>query len=174
MSSKNSQLVYLSVGSNIERYRHVSSALDYLHQTFGEIEVSKVYESEAVGFEGDNFFNLVVGIKTDKTLLELNAWLKKLENQHGRDRKAPKFSARTLDVDVLTFGDHHGRVEGVELPRPEVLENAFVLLPLAELAGDKIHPSENKSYHQLWQDYDQSKQKLWPVTFNWQGRDLSA
>lgn len=164
--------VYISIGSNIERYRHVIAALDALNTWFGELVISPVYESESVGFEGSDFLNLVVSIETELTVGELSRRFKQLEADNGRTRSAPKFSPRTLDLDILTYDDTAGAIDGVELPRAEILSNAFVLRPLADIAGDELHPVCRQSYRQLWRSY-QRDQKLWPVDFSWQGRQVS-
>lgn len=166
--------VYLSLGSNIDRYRHISAALDALAADFGALDISTVYESEAVGFDGSNFLNLVVGMHTDLPIGDLSTRLKQIEDENGRNRKGPKFSPRTLDIDILTVDDFVGEDSGVELPRDEITKNAFVLLPMAELAPDTLHPSLKRSYSELWQGYDQSAQKLWPVGFEWRGEEISV
>lgn len=166
--------VYLSLGSNIDRYRHISAALDALAGQFGELAISTVYESESVGFAGSHFLNLVVAIDTRLSLAELSAVLKQIEDENGRDRSGPKFSPRTLDIDILTFDDFCGEAGGVRLPRDEITKNAFVLRPLAELAPEELHPVEKKTYRSLWQEYDAARQKLWPVSFVWRGRELSC
>lgn len=159
--------VYLSLGSNIEREKNLSAGLDALVQAFGDLRMSEVFESEAVGFDGDNFYNLVAAIETDLSVGELAMRLRTIEDDNGRVRSGPKFSARTLDIDILTYDDLTGVVDGVKLPRGEILKNAFVLLPLSELAPDTQHPLEKKTYQQLWEEYDQASQKLWPVQFDW-------
>ncbi|GMG85740.1 2-amino-4-hydroxy-6-hydroxymethyldihydropteridine diphosphokinase [Biformimicrobium ophioploci] len=159
--------VYLSLGSNIEREQHICAALDALAQAFGALQVSSVYESEAVGFEGENFYNLVVGIHTGLSVTELSAVLKQIEDDNGRCRNGPKFSARTLDIDILTYDDLVGEHGGVQLPRDEITRNAFVLWPLAEIAPDARHPQTGERYASLWDAYDKSKQKLWAVEFSW-------
>lgn len=164
--------VYISIGSNIDRKLYVTSALDALAEWFGELIISPVYESEAVGFDGSPFYNLVVGVDTHWSVGELSRRFKQLEADNGRRRDVPKFSARTLDLDILTYDAVVGEVDGVELPRSEILKNAFVLWPLAEVAPDALHPCCGQSYRQLWQDY-RSNQKLWPVDFTWQGRLIS-
>jgi len=164
--------VYISIGSNIQRYRHVTAALDALADWFGELLISPVYETEPVGFNGSNFLNLVVGIDTDWPVGELSRRFKQLERENGRQVNARKFSPRTLDLDILTYDDAAGTVDGVSLPRAEILKNAFVLQPLADIAPDERHPVCGQSYRQLWQAYDQ-KQNLWPVAFNWQGQLIS-
>ncbi|MGC8120095.1 2-amino-4-hydroxy-6-hydroxymethyldihydropteridine diphosphokinase [Marinobacter sp. VGCF2001] len=164
--------VYISIGSNIERYRHVTAALDALAEWFGELQISPVYESESVGFDGSDFLNLVVGVDTDEPVGTLSRYFKKLEAENGRKATAPKFSPRTLDLDILTWGDATGTIDGVELPRAEILKNAFVLRPLADIAPGEMHPVCGETYGRLWQTY-QRDQKLWPVDFSWQGRRIS-
>ncbi|MDO3385300.1 2-amino-4-hydroxy-6-hydroxymethyldihydropteridine diphosphokinase [Gilvimarinus sp. SDUM040013] len=165
--------VYLSLGSNIDRYRHIAAALDALALRFGELTISTVYESEAVGFAGSNFLNLVVGIETAESLADLSQTLKQIEDANGRDRSGPKFSPRTLDIDILTYDDFCGEAGGVQLPRDEITKNAFVLLPLSELAPEQRHPVAQKTYRSLWQEYDSAQQKLWAVSFEWRGRQIS-
>jgi len=164
--------VYVSIGSNIEQQRHISACLDALKEHFGELALSPVYESEAVGFEGENFYNLVAGFSTGLGVAELARLLRLIEAENGRKRNGPKFSARTLDIDILTYDNLTGTVEGVLLPRDEILHNAFVLLPLAELAPEDRHPSLKVTYQALWEDYDKKSQKLWKIPFQWQGRSL--
>lgn len=157
--------VYLSLGSNIEREKHIRGALHELETRYGDLLVSTVYESEAVGFEGDAFFNLVVGMDTDKTVATLAAELRAIEEAHGRERQGPKFSSRTLDIDILTYGNACGEIDGVLLPRDEILKNAFVLRPLADIAGNDRHPETTRTFAEHWDAYDQKKQKLWPIAF---------
>ncbi|MEP1213508.1 MAG: 2-amino-4-hydroxy-6-hydroxymethyldihydropteridine diphosphokinase [Marinobacter sp.] len=164
--------VYISIGSNIDRERYITAALDALDHWFGRLLISSVYESESVGFDGSPFYNLVVGVDTELAVAELSVRFKQLEADNGRLRDVPKFSARTLDLDILTYDDEVGTVDGVELPRGEILKNAFVLLPLAEIAPADIHPVCGQRYHDLWQAYDRD-QKLWTVDFIWQGRLIS-
>ena len=166
--------VFVSIGTNIHRYFHVKAALDHLSETFGALDISNVYESEAVGFEGDHFLNLVARFDTDMEVGRLSRWLKALEDQYGRCRNVEKFSARTLDIDILTYDHLVGDIEGVELPRDEIPKNAFVLLPLSEIAGDETHPAYDCNYRDMWLSYDASSQKLWSVDFKWQGKTISS
>ena len=160
--------VFLSLGSNIDRYGHVSAALDALQASFGELLISRVYESEAVGFDGDNFLNLVVGIETSLDLEGLTSALKAIEDDNGRQRNRPRFSARTLDIDVLVHAD----ADDGESLRDEAALNAFVLRPLADVAPAAIDPMTRDSYSKLWREYS-GPQKLWPVDFRWTGRLIS-
>lgn len=155
--------VLLSLGSNINREHNIRGALKALREQFGRIECSPVYESESVGFAGDPFYNLVVAITTDNTVVQLTTLLHDIEDQYGRTREGERFSSRTLDIDILTYGDAVGVIDGVRLPRAEILKNAFVLLPMADLMPDQLHPVQHKTYAQLWQAFDQASQKLWQV-----------
>lgn len=155
--------VFLGLGSNIGAPLHIRRALAALEQQFGSLQVSPIYESEAVGFTGNNFLNLVVAINTDLSVAQLHAALRKIENANGRDRSAPKFSGRTLDIDILMYDDCVGDVGGVALPRDEIVKNAFVLKPLCDLAPELLHPQYKKSMAQMWEEYDKTKQKLWQV-----------
>ncbi len=156
--------VLLGLGSNKSPHEHIKSALEALTLGFGPLRQSPVYESEAVGFKGSHFLNMVVEITTDLPVGELLLQLRKIEDNHGRDRSQPKFASRTLDIDILTYDQIVGIVDGISLPRDEILKNAFVLRPLADTWPDRLHPEINRSFLALWQDYDHSTQKLWPVT----------
>jgi len=161
----------LSLGSNIDAESNIRAALAALNLLFTDIRISTTYESHAVGFDGDNFLNLVVLVDTDKGLAEVAAMLKRLEDELGRDRRQARFSGRTMDIDILLYGDESGICSGIELPRPEVTENAYVLQPLAQLLPDVVNPATGKSYFELWQHYDKTKQQLWAVDVDWSARD---
>jgi 2-amino-4-hydroxy-6-hydroxymethyldihydropteridine diphosphokinase len=161
--------VYIGVGSNIDRQRNVTASLDALTTAYGDLRVSTVFESEAVGFRGDPFYNLVVGLETVETVGSLAEFLGKIEHDCGRRRDAPRFSSRSMDLDLLTYEDVVGVVDGVSLPRDGIAENAFVLGPLAEIAGAEIHPTLRTSYADLWRRFDVGKRGLRPVDFTWGG-----
>jgi len=165
--------VCLGLGSNVEPEQHIIAALDALSQSFGELQISRVFESEAVGFKGNNFYNLVVVVHTDLSVNDLVQKLRAIENDNGRDRSKPKFSPRTLDIDILAYGNLVGEFDGVSLPRDEIVKNAFVLWPLAELMPDRQHPATGQTYAALWQAYDKNQQQLAPVEFSWRGEIIS-
>lgn len=165
--------VFLGLGSNTQKHKHLCAGLDALAQTFGSLDISPVYESLSVGFDGRNFYNLVVGIHTSLDVAALSKTLKAIEDANGRLRDGPKFAPRTLDIDILTYDDLVGVYAGVELPRDEVWLNAFVLRPLADLAPAAVLPGRTETYAHLWQSYHNPAQQLWPVSFVWQGRELS-
>ena len=144
--------VYLSLGSNIDAQRHLTTALDELRERFGAISASPAYRFQAVGFEGPDFTNLAVGINTTLEPEVLNDWLHALEDRHGRRRDVPRFSSRTLDVDIVLYGARvvHGPGH-LQIPRPD-LAHAFVLQPLADIAAEVSHPVSATSIAQLWRD----------------------
>ena len=158
--------IYISVGSNVDRDRHTRGGINALKTYFSEIELSRVYESEAVGFKGSHFYNLVVGAKTALPIDEVCRVLKRIESEHGRVRGEKKFSPRTLDLDLLLFDDVITD-EGVEIPRGEICTNAFVLQPLAEIAPELVHPTTGETIGSMWENYDKARQQLWPIEFQW-------
>jgi 2-amino-4-hydroxy-6-hydroxymethyldihydropteridine diphosphokinase len=166
--------VFLGVGSNIERERYITAGLDALHGLFHGLALSSIYDSAAIGFQGQPFLNLVAAVHTDLPLAKLAATLRHIEVEHGRPANATRFSARQLDIDILTYDDVVDTVSGVTLPREEILQNAFVLCPLAELAPDTLHPGVKRSYRSLWAAYNQAVQPLRKVDFMWRGRAISA
>ena len=150
--------VFLGVGSNIDRETSIRYGLKALESCYGELQVSPVYESEAYGFDGDDFFNLVVGFKTDLGIDEIEAQLKKIEFKSGRKKDDSSYNPRTLDIDLLLYGDLV--CDKHELPRIDVVEYAFVLKPLCDIAPNLVHPVEKKTIKELWQGFDDPEQQL--------------
>lgn len=141
---------WLSLGSNLDPERHLRAALAELHARFGALVVSPAYRFAAVGFEGPDFVNLAVGIDSDLDPHALNDWLHALEDRHGRQRGVPRFSSRTLDVDIVLFDDLVLSGPGhLEIPRRELAE-AFVLRPLADIAPDLREPRSGRTLRELW------------------------
>ena len=157
------QRVWLSIGSNVEREKNVVGCIKALREQFGELILSQLYENASFGFEGSPFYNLVVGFESDRSVDELTQIFRRIEADHGRVRGGPKFAARSLDIDLLTYGDQVIKDGNLVLPRPEVLEYAFVLGPLAEVAGGELHPVAGKTYSELWNEFDKTKHELIPV-----------
>jgi 2-amino-4-hydroxy-6-hydroxymethyldihydropteridine diphosphokinase len=146
--------VYVSIGSNIEREQNIRSAIQALQRRYGTLAISSVYETRAVGFDGDNFLNLVVGFDTGDSPETVRATLARIEHEHGRRRDgAPRFSARTLDLDILLYGDLIRHEGGIDVPRAEIRQQAFVLAPLAELTPDTRHPETGETYQTMWEGF---------------------
>ena len=150
--------VWVSVGSNIQPELNVQAAIALANQAFGELILSPVYKTPAVGFEGEDFLNLVFGFDTEMPVGEVRTLLHRIEDQQGRVRDGLKFVPRTLDLDLLTYGDLVS--EALDIPRKEITRYAFVLKPLALVAGDEIHPPSGKSYARLWREFDQGDEML--------------
>ena len=158
-------IIYISLGSNIDREVNTRAGVAALKQAFGNLTLSSVYESEAVGFDGDAFYNMVITCEVDKLVHDSNQVLRDIEDANGRDRSGPKFSSRTLDLDLLLYDELILDENGLVLPRGEILKNAFVLWPLAEIAPDLVHPEVGISYAELWARFDKTKESLRPIAF---------
>jgi 2-amino-4-hydroxy-6-hydroxymethyldihydropteridine diphosphokinase len=156
--------VYIGVGSNVDPEANIRQGIQLLRRAFGDLIVSPVYESPAVGFAGDNFYNLVVGFDTVLDPKALIQALHTIEIHCGRERgKAARLSPRTLDLDLLLYGDWVLHEEKLELPRRDILEYAFVLRPLADIAGDLLHPVSGQRIEDLWQRFERNAQPLQPL-----------
>lgn len=162
--------IYISLGSNVEREYHIKKGLCALASAFNltleELILSSLFESEAVGFSGNAFFNMVVGIETSQTVEQVAYKLRDIEYNYGRTRDAKKFSPRTLDLDLLLYDDLI--IDSpAQLPRNEIDKNAFVLWPLSEIAPQLIHPIIKQDYETLWRNYDKAHQQLKIVDNCW-------
>ena len=158
--------VLLSLGSNLRPQHHLQAAVRVLRERFGQIAVSPAYRTPAVGFDGPDFLNNAVMLDTDLPLAELDDWLHAVEDAHGRDRSGPRFSDRTLDIDVVYYGDLV--VEGpghLRIPRPE-LKHAFVLKPLAEIAPEMVEPVSGRTLRALWAGHPAHDQDFEAVTLD--------
>lgn len=162
--------VYVSIGSNINREEMIRSCIASLNEVFGEPTKSSVYESISVGFEGDNFLNMVVGFTADDHV-ELVEKLRGIEQAHGRTREEKKYASRTLDLDLLLFGNEDLHDKGIDVPRAEISRYAFVLGPLAELIPEKVHPTTGKTFADMWSEFCVERpteaDSIWPVSFHW-------
>jgi len=152
--------VFIDIGSNINREENIQSCVDQLRVDFPGIIFSKAYESESLGFEGDPFINITAGFETDLSYPDLKFHLKNIENKHARERvRNSKFISRTLDVDVVLYGNQVLQPE-YDVPRSEILKYPFVLFPLAEIAPDFIHPQQKISIAQLAKATELNKNSL--------------
>ena len=157
--------VYVSVGSNLDRERNIATALQLLTDRYGELQQSSVYESAAVGFDSAPFYNLVLGFSTQESPRVIQDQLHAIEERCGRQRTTT-LSARTLDLDLLLYDDRVMADGKLVLPREDINRYAFVLGPLAEIAGTARHPVTALSYADMWAAFDDRDQLLtridWP------------
>ena len=144
---------YLGLGSNIEAEAHIAAGIAALREAFDNVVLSPIYRAAAVGFSGNDFINLVARIDTTLEPLELKRFLHALEDRHGRRRDVPKFSDRTLDIDILLYDDLYLLSPELEIPRDEILTAAHVLKPLADLAPDLRHPVRRQTMSDLWRAF---------------------
>lgn len=155
--------VFVSIGSNIGREGNIRGAIRGLRACYGPLTLSKVYESETVGFSGEPFFNLVAAFETGDPPETVRRRLREIESAHGRTRGLSRFSPRSLDLDLLLYGEMIKHEAEINVPRSEIVEYAFVLRPLAEIAPDMHHPESDKTYEQLWREFGDRSQALHPV-----------
>jgi len=146
--------VFISIGSNIDREQHIRNAVKGLRELDRNLRLSPVYETAAVGFDGPPFYNLVVSLQA-QDVDQLKQQLLSLEDRAQRDRVAQKFSSRTLDLDILLFGDADLRHRGYDIPRQEIVRYAFVLKPLSDLAAQRCYPGTTRTLGQLWSEFEQ-------------------
>ena len=154
--------VFVGIGSNVQPEMHLAQAVGLLRTRFKGLRLSPVYRNRAVGFQGDDFLNAVAGFDTGLGVAELNDTLDAIEIQCGRKRGAARFAPRTLDLDLLLYGDVVD--EAQRLPRREILEYAFVLKPLVDLAPDRRHPVTGMSYAGHWSGFAGERDGLRPVS----------
>lgn len=155
---------FISIGSNIDKEIHVPSSIAALKKKFDNIVLSSLYETAAVGFEGDDFLNLIVQFDSDLDAKTIAKILRQIELDHGRTRDSRKYAARTLDLDLILFGDQVISDGRLQIPRDEIERYAFVLEPLAEIAPDLLHPISKKSYAHLWSEFDKNDLKQEKLT----------
>lgn len=145
-------VAWLGLGSNQSAEANIRAGIRALRETFDSVSLSPAYSSKSVGFEGDDFINLVARVETDMHPLQLRDFLRDLEDSHGRKRDVPKFSDRSLDIDILLYDDLVVFSPLLEIPRAEILKFAHVLKPLADLDPDLIHPTELKTTAEIWKE----------------------
>ena len=155
---------WLGMGSNVDAEFHIRAGISELQEKFENVSFSPAYSSTSVGFDGDDFINLVARVETVIPPLELRQYLRDLEDRYGRKRDVPKYSDRTLDIDILLYGDLVLLSPKLELPRAEILKFSHVLKPLADLEPELVHPTERRTMADIWgsSGLDDSYLKLLP------------
>jgi 2-amino-4-hydroxy-6-hydroxymethyldihydropteridine diphosphokinase len=152
--------VYVAAGSNVEPQRHMSQAVAELEREFPGVRFSSWYRNRAVGFDGEDFINLVAGFATTLPVRAVLERLHAIEARCGRPRDAPRWAPRSMDLDVLLYGDLVCEEPGLNLPRPDLVKRAYMLGPLAELAPGVVHPTTKLSVGELWRRFDRDAHPL--------------
>jgi 2-amino-4-hydroxy-6-hydroxymethyldihydropteridine diphosphokinase len=155
--------VYLGLGSNIDPEKNLRLGIRELSERYGDLDISAVYQSAAVGFEGPDFLNLVVGLDTETGPAEVHEQIEAIHNMAGRDRNEQKFSSRPLDIDLLLYNDLVVEDRPIRLPRSDILEYSFVLRPLAEIDPALVHPVTGLTMAEHWRMFDRENHPLMPV-----------
>ena len=151
----------VGIGSNRSPHAHIALALDVLEQSFGALDISSIYRCPPVGVQGADFLNLVAAFDTAASLEQLCIELRDIEAACGRDRSQAELPP-CIDIDLLLFGDTvHEHVP--VLPRPDIVEQPFVLGPLAELMPEARHPVCGMRYADLWAKMAAQAHRLEPV-----------
>jgi 2-amino-4-hydroxy-6-hydroxymethyldihydropteridine diphosphokinase len=152
--------VYVAVGSNVEPERNLGLATRELRREFPDVRFSPWYRNRAVGFEGADFINLVAGFTTELSIEDVIARLHAIESLCGRPRDAPRWAPRSMDLDILLYGDMICDEPRLKLPRPDLVKRAFMLGPLADLAPDLVHPTEKLTIGEIWRRFDRAAHPL--------------
>jgi 2-amino-4-hydroxy-6-hydroxymethyldihydropteridine diphosphokinase len=152
--------VYVAAGSNVDAEHNLRKAAAELVATFGEVRFSPAYRNVAVGFEGPDFINYVAGFDTDRDLPAVIAELQRIEGLCGREREAPKWAPRSMDLDILLCDDLVLERPGLTLPRPDLLKRPYMLGPLADIAPELVHPTRKQTIGALWQAFDRDAHPL--------------
>jgi 2-amino-4-hydroxy-6-hydroxymethyldihydropteridine diphosphokinase len=146
--------VYVAAGSNVEPEKYLSVALRAMAAAYGPMTLSPAYRNQAVGFSGADFINLVVGFHSDASAAEVRQQLQKIEAACDRSPGAAKWAPRTMDLDILLFGDLVSNEPGLVIPRPDLLKRPYMLKPMADIAPDVRHPTLGKTMRELWEEFD--------------------
>jgi len=157
--------VVLSLGSNIRREYNIRRAVTAIRKLYGELEISPVYETSSVGFDGPSFLNLVLGFYSTDSVESIRARLHEVEAKAGRVRGRKSFSSRVLDIDIILFGERNLRERGYNIPRDEIEKYAYALKPLSDLYPDLVHPVTGLTIKQMWHGFKPDNQTLTVTDF---------
>lgn len=152
--------VYLGLGSNIRPAENLRLGIQELASRYGDLDLSPVYLSAAVGFEGDDFLNLVVGLDSEQPPTEMHRQIETIHKLAGRQRGGERYTSRPLDIDLLLYDDRVIELPGFRLPRDDVLKYSFVLRPLFDLEPDLRHPETGRTMREHWQAFGAARQPL--------------
>jgi len=162
--------VYVAAGSNVDAERNLALAARELRHVFGAVRFSPAYRNVAVGFEGPDFINLVAGFETTLGVHEVVAELQRIEGLCGRERDAPKWAPRSMDLDILLFGPMLSDQPGLVLPRPDLVKRPYMLGPMADIAPAERHPTLGRTIGELWAAFDREAHPMTAVPLDLGGR----
>lgn len=155
--------VFVAAGSNVDAVRNLQLAARELVRGFGKVDFSPAYRNAAVGFEGEDFINYVAGFDTSRSVDEVIAELQRIEGLCGRTRDAPKWAPRSMDLDILLYGDLVLDRPGLVLPRPDLSRRPYMLGPLADIAGEIVHPGTGATIAAMWAGFDRAAHAMTQV-----------
>lgn len=158
------QAVYVAAGSNVDPERNLARACGEIARSWPDVIFSRAYRNQAVGFEGPDFINMVLGFHTRDPIEPVIARLRDIEVLCGRPRNSPKWASRAMDLDVLLFGALVEKTADYTVPRPDLLKRPYMLGPMAEIASGVVHPTASKTIGELWQEFDRDAHSMAPVT----------
>ncbi len=141
----------ISIGSSIEpRDLHLMNAVSKLHKLFkGRVETSKSYESPSWGYDGNDYLNMCVLVKTKMQPHEFLPMIQEIEDEMGRVRTEERYEDRIIDIDILLYENQIIEEDDLTIPHPRMHRRKFVMAPLTELAPDWIHPTLNAPIKEL-------------------------
>ena len=155
---------YIGVGTNIDREQHAKVAYNELQQLGEDLLVSPIYECEPIGFSSQNFYNFVITLRTALSLEEFSYRLREIEFKWGREENAQKYQDRTLDLDIVLFGEIIS-TQKPELPRSDIYKYPFVTKPLYDLKPHLVIPGDGRTVADVWYAM-QPVDSLKPVSFS--------
>ena len=159
--------VLVAAGSNVDPVAHLRRALDVLARHYPGLRCSRAYRNAAVGFEGEDFVNLAVAFDTDDPVGAVIGHLHEAEAACGRARHAPKWAPRSMDLDILLYGDLVTDEPGLVLPRPDLVRRPYMLGPAAELAPELVHPTLGLTLAELWRRFDRAAHPMQALEIGW-------
>jgi 2-amino-4-hydroxy-6-hydroxymethyldihydropteridine diphosphokinase len=159
--------VYVAAGSNVDPARNLQTALTLLRQVYAPLRISPAYRNKAVGFSGDDFINLVVGFSTADPVAEVRRQMQLIETGCGRPPSSPKWAPRTMDLDILLYGQLLSNEPGLILPRPDLVRRPYMLKPMADIAPTVTHPTLHKTMHELWEAFDSQGHEMVELEREW-------
>ena len=162
--------VFVAAGSNVEAVANLCRALDELARHYPGLRCSRAYRNRAVGFDSDDFVNLVLAFETGEDVRTVIGRLHEAESACGRARNAARWAPRAMDLDILLYGELVCDEPGLVLPRPDLVRRAYMLGPIAELAPDLVHPVLGSTMRQLWAAFDRGAHQMQPVELGWPAR----